>query len=437
MKEFSFLLFTEFFYIFSFHNYKVFNFSCFVISTVFYKERVPYTHLSKTEFPIIASKFCMNMNNYTSSYHVLYPLNATNAIYSFVSPIIREYYRFLHCQNILCSPNKTFLTLTNKIINIYQVRFKMKQNLRIENTYEHIIYLYSSWGNVFGHFFIDALSALQKIPTEIINKSMIMVSFYNHNAIEYLKLFDIQEDRILNDINYWYFAKNLYIIYPIEEIFGFIGSEFPNVVNILRNKLNVSLIKGSRYIFINRPKGTKRCISNFQEFFNYIQITIPSINWEIDENFTYKDISEGAKRYATFKLLVTPTGSNTLNCLFMNTNYTTGVCFIYSRDYDFALAFTMIVFKIWANGFCNSFYHNVIGINNCNIFYGLTCIKRLLYALNNSVWPSETFNDMHEAFNLTEINNVMKKNLNVSRRIIINKYKIEYPKSFIIAYGFP
>ena len=67
-------------------------------------------------------------------------------------------------------------------------------------------------------------------------------------------------------------------------------------------------------------------------------------------------------------------------------------------------------------GFANKFDH-FAKWKPCNIHYGLTAIKRLLHALENGKWPKNTFDDMKEAFNLTQIFNESHSNLQKIIRI--------------------
>ena len=119
-----------------------------------------------------------------------------------------------------------------------------------------------------------------------------------------------------------------------------------------------------------------------------------------------------AKFIASIKFLVTPCGSNTLYMIFMNQNYTSGICLIQGSWVDFPNYINALNCGIWMNGFCNNFPHHYRrGIQTflCDIYYGVTCIKRLLYALEHGHWSDDSKNDMMEAFNFSELYEIARK----------------------------
>ena len=131
---------------------------------------------------------------------------------------------------------------------------------------------------------------------------------------------------------------------------------------------------------------------------------------------------EISKTFATFKLLVAPSGSNTVNMLYMNRNFTTGLCLIYSYAADFAILANALLAEIWTNGFCNYWdQFDADSIHNCDVYYGITCIRRLLYALSFHKWPDSTYDDMKEAFDFPTIYNMTRENYSISRNIEIDE----------------
>ena len=368
--------------------------------------------------------------NYTNSYHILCPNNATYAQFFFTPVLAREFSTFLHLENAYCSPIKEIAT-QNHLIRFFKnlETFETNKKPFIEDGYKNIIFLYSSWGNIFGHFIHDSLATLLKMPKDLIEKSMIMISFDYKVACQYFELFNISKDKILYKKNSWYFAKNLYLHYPFESCFGYMSITFPKLISILREKTGVNKIIGYRYIFSNRPKYASRHVDNLEELFNLTKCQFPEYDWEIDKNLNYCNLNEISHAFATFKLLVAPSGSNTVNMIYMNRNYTTGICLIHSNAADYAIFAHVLVSELWANGFCNSWGQHQYGTtNNCDIPYGLTCIHRILYALKFKNWPNSTFNDMKEAFDFPTINALAKKNYQVSRLIEIKNQTYNYPQ---------
>ena len=386
---------------------------------------------------IIETKYYIEWTNINSSYHILCPKNATSAQKLFSNILAREYSLYLHIQNAYCTPSKG-IAIPNYILKIYKKpTFIKPSNIQIEHGYENIIFLYSSWGNVFGHFIHDSLSTLLKFPKKLIEQSMIMVSFPLNICSQYFEIFNIPKDKILCQNGKWYYAHNLYLQYPFESCFGYMSITFPKLVKILREKMGVNTIKAYRYIFSNRPPGASRHVDNFIEFYNITLKQFPEYEWEIDKGIDYLNLKEIAKTFATFKLLVAPSGSNTVNMLYMNRNYTTGICLIHSISADYPIFTNSLMAQIWVNGFCNYWAQHHRGYHKCNIFYGITCIKRMLYALKFNCWPNSAYDDMREAFDFPIIHNLAKENYSISRIITIKNGTYTYPVTNEIAYKFP
>ena len=393
---------------------------------------IPYKLHKKDSFmtQIIKTEKYLEWANYTNSYHILCPINATYAQFFFTSVLAREFSTFLHLENAYCSPIKEIASQSH-LIRLFKNLQPFESNKKpfLKDGYKNIIFLYSAWGNIFGHFIHDSLAALLKFPKDLIEKSMIMISFDYKVACQYFELFNISKDKILYNKSSWYFAKNLYLHYPFESCFGYMSITFPKLISLLREKTGVNKIIGYRYIFSNRPKHASRHVDNLEEFFNMTKFQFPDYEWEFDHNLNYSNLYDVSHAFATFKLLVAPSGSNTVNMIYMNRNYTTGICLIHSNAADYAIFAHALVSELWANGFCNYWGQHQRGIaNNCNIPYGLTCIRRLLYALKFKNWPKSTFNDMKEAFDFPTINALTKKNYKVSRLIEIKNQSYFYPQ---------
>ena len=369
--------------------------------------------------------------NYTNSYHILWPNNATSAFFFYPMVIAREFSTFIHIENAYCSPIKEIASQKH-LIKLYerQITFYKNDQAFVEHGYKNIIFLYSTWGNVFGHFIHDSLTALLKFPKDLIDKSMIMISFNYDIACQYFDLFNISRDKLLYNKSYWYFAKNLYLHYSYERCLGYLSITFPRLITLLREKTGVNNIVGHRYIFSNRPKG-RRHVDNLEEFYNMTKFQFPEYEWEFDRSFNYHNLSEISHTFATFKLLITPTGSNVVNVMYMNKNYTTGVCLIFANTVDHVVLTYFLVMEQWGNGFSNKWGHQQWDKEkNCDIPYGLTCIRRLLYALKYKKWPNSTFNDMKEAFDLHTINKLARNNYRLSTLITYQNNTFSYPKHF-------
>ena len=117
--------------------------------------------------------------------------------------------------------------------------------------------------------------------------------------------------------------------------------------------------------------------------------------------------------------------------MYMNKNYSTAICLIFGNRVDNVILTYFLVMEQWGNGFSNYCGHQQHETEkNCDIPYGLTCVRRLLYALKYKKWPNSTFNDMKEAFDLKTINKLVRNNNGLSTLIGYQNETFSYPKKF-------
>ena len=319
------------------------------------------------------------------------------------SSIIREYAKYVHLKNVYCNSVSPVGNFDGKLYWTNAIASYLK-HAKTGEAYTHVVFLYNSWGSIFGHFFQDALPALLFIPQEIISKSMIVVPMKPKYSQQYLELFGIPPERVLYKKDVWIFADNLYMYYAAEPLNALDVYSFKQLMIYLKDKLDINNLKGTRYVFSNREKDERRSISNMVEFFDYTKEKLPQYKWEIDP-MKINNLKELAANVATIKLLVAPSGSKLMNVAFMNWDLSCGVCIISTEKSDipnFALGLSL---NIWQIGFFNDIGHYKKW-QPCNISYGFMSIQRLIHALQFKEWPKDTFNDMEYVFNLTEIKEI-------------------------------
>ena len=201
---------------------------------------------------------------------------------------------------------------------------------------------------------------------------------------------------------------------------------FQKVVNKLRKYFKVNRTFAKRYVFINRLPENSRYISNFNEFYEETKRKIHSVKWEIDL-LNYSCLTTIAKNIASIKLWVTPSGSHTIYMMFMNRNYTTGICLIQSEWIDLPNYISAVNFQICAIGFCHKWKHHKHYPQICNIYNGIYCIQALLYILINNKWPKNIENNFMQAFNFSEIYKITKENISLLRYFTFQNHAIGYP----------
>ena len=198
-------------------------------------------------------------NEESSSYKQILPKNATNAVYFYSSSMLREQVRYMHIKNIYCSPGRGIATADAQV-RIWPDPIKIIEEIPTNVSYEHIIFLYSEWGNVFGHFLQDCLSQLTWFPKRLIDKSMIMISFDINQSMPYLKVFGIPKEKVIYYQKSWFYAYNLYMALPTEAVNSMNVYSFKKVVKKLRKRFKVDSIKAAKYVVTNRKRRMSRCI---------------------------------------------------------------------------------------------------------------------------------------------------------------------------------
>ena len=145
-----------------------------------------------------------------------------------------------------------------------------------------------------------------------------------------------------------------------------------------------------------------------------------------------ESVSQTAKTVATFKVWIAPSGSMLMNMIYMNFNKTTGLCMICSECVDYPNCGLAITLDIWTISFTNNFRHHSKGGGLCDVSYGITCVRRLLYAIKNGKWPEESKDDMFEAFDLNETKSIMNNNNSKLVEVkSVNGSYVYYTESFI------
>ena len=344
--------------------------------------------------------------DYNSSYTQVVSKNASDAICFFGSSVYREYSRYIHLKNAYCSSMR-MIAKGSHLLWISHNNFQDSvKRMPTRCRYKNIVFLYSGCGDIFGHFLQDSLPAMLFIPREIIDESMILVPFKNYMI--WLKYFDIDPSKVIYDPTSWFYANNLYIYGSVEPMNSMNIYSFKKLVIYLKEKLNVNNLKGTRYVLSNRKKTLRRSISNFDELVKLTKENWPQYNWENDKS-DETNIESFSKNMATTKLLVAPSGSKLMNILFMNNDFSCGVCVITTCSVDYPNFGLGLSLNIWMIGFVSKINHYVPN-QPCDIPYGLVSIRRLLYALENHSWPDDTFDDMRFVFDYQNIEKRLKQN---------------------------
>ena len=369
---------------------------------------------------VISHKIETFWTNHTSCPHQLLPKNATQTSIVFAISVVRESSELVHMVNTYCSPYE--IAYPPNIIKCGYHGYVRKKQFPTAGSYENILYLWCKHGYTFGHFFHDSIPGIILTPQEIIDKSMLMILYPNQTLCEeILELIGIPKTKLIHrHPDCYYFAENLYLKYSTEPFNAYNIYSYPKLIQLLKEKTQANSIVGTRYLFLNRKPRKYRYISNFNEFFEVTTKAFPKYKWEKMQE-VLRSMKDGAQFYASIKLLVAPSGSNIVHTVFMNGNYTTGVVIIQSDNLDWANYLGAFICGIWMNGIVNTYKHWDKSLNhNCTIQYGVTCIRRMLHALEYGNWGDDYQNDMEEVFDFKGIYKLIKEDPNNHLQIFYN-----------------
>ena len=368
---------------------------------------------------IVENKNKIVWSNFSSSYCQICPKSANKTMDLYSETIARQFIKYLHLKDIYCN-SKMLLETNNKQILVYQGQKVFKRHLMTEYYYEHIIFLYCEWGSVFAHFIHDCLPQLIEYPADLIKKSMIITPFNPNIAKQYFRILNISDKQILYNPRAFYYAKNLYMIYPSEPSNALYVHTFPKLIYYIRKYFGVDLVKGTRFVFTNRPVKNSRHINNLEALFNMSKIYIKNIPFEVDK-WDVSNLRNLALRIATYRVWISPSGSNMINMIYMNKKYRCGVCLIQSAYIDLPNYICALSMQIWATGFSHSWEHHSHSVHNCNLTAGIISIQSIIYAVFNKKWPKNTFCNMKMVFDLKTIYEETFKNISEVKKIEIEK----------------
>ena len=112
------------------------------------------------------------------------------------------------------------------------------------------------------------------------------------------------------------YVDKLYTIITCDVANRFYGEPMKSAKLFFREKLKLSDAKPTNYIFQNRNKGESRFIANMDELFKITVAMYPQYDWQKD-NYSNYDLYYVSRFFNSIVCLVSPTGSNVANVLFM------------------------------------------------------------------------------------------------------------------------
>ena len=178
-------------------------------------------------------------------------------------------------------------------------------------------------GPMWGHWVYDFFAPLVLLPDYLRLHIPIVVYQIMPQILQMLDLLKTPRSNLVylqGDKNYFYIDQMWGIINP-KDGNRFVGEPLRTTIKFFREKLNLSNERPTRLLFKNRFKGERRHIDNWDEIYRIACELYPKYHFENDDRQQQDfDLLPTARFYNSILLLVCPTGSNGINCIFMQNN---------------------------------------------------------------------------------------------------------------------
>ena len=181
----------------------------------------------------------------------------------------------------------------------------------------NILHIYRMWGHWIHDFFV----VLLLLPKPIYQNIPIITYSIMPNIKQMLNLIGVPKENIIeysNPRNYVYIDE-MYSILVKAASCGIYGPPFKRVVETIHQKLNLSNVHPNIFLVKNRYKGEKRYVNNMEDLFNISIQLYPLYNWKYDTSREF-DLFTISKLFCSAACLICPSGSNSINAIFMKSN---------------------------------------------------------------------------------------------------------------------
>ena len=287
------------------------------------------------------------------------------------------------------------------------VEAQQKNNKRTVSGYRYVLAPIARWFPVFGHWITDTICPLMFVDDWIWDlKPVLCVPTISRGLVdEYMKIIGREGVEVVYRSNGFVYGENMFIVK------GF-GHEIPGGVHslpILREKIarfyGLEKIKPENYVYMNK-QNSFRYIRNLGEIIaaiekeNSIQFQQLRVNSPNRESF--------AKSIAAAKILVSPSGSITLNVIMMKAN--TGFLSLNSKNIDSPNVQMASHLHMWHIEIIHpKIEHFGSGVGN--VTRALYSFKVLDFAVKNQRWPQNT---LYMPYNLTLFREKLKGGINMT-----------------------
>lgn len=319
-------------------------------------------------------RFYKKFSSKTSANHWRYGVLLLNDVYRlhliknvFIGPS-RE---LIYERTLYTHPNYfegTFFEINRVVVDLYN------------STISGFDFLCTFYGDMYKIF-----PVLLLYPASVINNSVFPVysRCYISTYSEIFSIFGLNTEIRTLQYNELYFSYNAYLIFN-DLHFSIHFNELTNRFSrYFKAMLNLSNMKPSKYVLLNRKPGGWRYIKNFRVFVQSVRKQFSSIKWTIYPSH-FETMYMNALYFAKVRFICMMAGSNTMHLMFSSENI--GQVIICSVTIDLIFIFSVIK-KIWTEVvLLNGFEHYEKTSVKLNPITVLPSIGNVIYAILNMKW---------------------------------------------------
>ena len=277
------------------------------------------------------------------------------SIYSILAPcfqLYRERPQFFVLRNAIAHPNDptsySIYLEDGSLFDIHKCKYhgiEMDATVNTSFAFRYAIVIPFLWSECWGHNLIDGMGAYLNIPNWVwgLNPVVIVVSERvardTHNLFEGIGMHDIQ----IQYSDKYVYAEYMFICQDSLEWCGFGYSTIPTLRKMFETNFNTTNIVPTVYACLNKKPGKGRHFTNFPEIFAQLP-KVTGLEWVLIKNVSYP-CAKWARQMATIKVLVSSTGSISMNAIFMKDG--TGVVHLSSLMIDTPTTSLFYFCNIW------------------------------------------------------------------------------------------
>ncbi|EAY23505.1 hypothetical protein TVAG_071690 [Trichomonas vaginalis G3] len=198
---------------------------------------------------------------------------------------------------------------------------------------ELVFYRQVFW--MYGHNIHDFLCAMMYVPQDLVERGFKVNSPPLHHQNTQRLLVFLGYNVTFVDVSKQKFVHTLWLINNFEYAHGYTAGGLDRLRKLIKTKVDFNLIKPTRFVISDRPKGSGRNFDDINKLYEAISSGTKideGCKWEIDDTKFSSPVETIVKFWQSIKVLVAPCGSGIYNSIFMHDKC--GMCLMFTTQVD-------------------------------------------------------------------------------------------------------